>query len=161
MEVSATHASSLDPIRGLVPARSTSVWLVQAEGGTWRVSADALSFRPVLPPASDATLVVQGWVSLLAACEPNSAAQLQVSANLYGPAGLVKAPCEARGTWTAGAPIGLDRTPDARAFLAAFGPEVGSWARLVPVRGPGNTFLAAVAPVGDSWQVMGVAVAGS
>src|SRR5688500_4318040 len=114
--------------------------------------------RPVLPAESAATAAVQGWVSSLAACDQPSALRLQVGPTLYGPESLVQAPCATRGTWTAGAPVGLDRTPDPRAFLAAFGPEVGTWARLVPVQGPGSRFLAAVAPMGDGWQVMGVAV---
>ena len=160
IDLSATHVPSLDSIRGLIPARSASVWLVRREGETYRVSSDPLSFRPVLPAEAQATDVVQGWVSLLAACDAPAAAQLQVAPRLYGPTGLVSAPCEKRGTWTAGRPVGLDRTPDARVFLAAFGPEVGTWARLVPVSGPDSRFLAAVAPMGDGWQVMGVAVEG-
>jgi hypothetical protein len=158
VDMAATHRPSLDSIRGLVPGRSTSVWLARRERDTWRVSADALSFRPVTPADAAATDVVQGWVNLLAACDTTGAAQLQVAPNLYGPAGLVKAPCEARGTWTAGEATGLDGTSDPRAFLAAFGPEVGRWARLVPVQGANSRFLAAVAPMGDGWQVMGVAV---
>jgi hypothetical protein len=160
VDLSATHTPSLDPIRGLVPARSTSTWLVRLENDAWRVSADPLAFRPVLPPDAEATAAVQGWVSLLAACDAPAAAALQVTANLYGPASLSRTPCEKRGIWTAGEPSGLDRTPDPRAFLAAFGPEVGTWARLVPVQGPDGRFLAAVAPMGDGWQVMGVAVDG-
>ncbi len=157
VDLTATHRPSLDSIRGLVPARSTSVWLVRREGDSWRVSADPLTFRPVMPADASATTVVQRWVGLLAACDQASAAALQVTANLYGPASLVRAPCEAKGTWTAGPPVGLDRAPDPRAFLAAFGADVGTWARLVPVNGPGGKFLAAVAPLGDGWQVMGVA----
>jgi hypothetical protein len=103
---------------------------------------------------------VQGWVSRLAACDTPGATGLQVGASLYGPAALVQAPCQKRGTWTAGTPVGLDKTPDPKVFLAAFGPDVASWARLVPVSGPGSNFLAAVAPMGDGWQVMGVAVGG-
>lgn len=160
VELSATHTSSLDPIRGLVPSRSTSVWLVRLENDAYRVSANPLAFRPVLPGDASATAAVQGWVNLLAACDTSAAAALQVTANLYGPAGLVRTPCETRGTWTAGEPTGLDRSPDPRVFLAAFGPEAGTWARLVPVRGPSGGFLAAVAPMGDGWQVMGVAVDG-
>jgi len=160
VDLSATHRPSLDAIRGLVPARSTSVWLVRPEGDTWRVSADPLTFRPVLPAEAGATDVVQRWVSLLAACNAPDAAGLQVAANLYGPSSLVQAPCATHGAWTAGPPTGLDRTPDPRAFLAAFGPEVATWARLVPVQGQGSRFLAAVAPMGDGWQVMGVAVDG-
>jgi hypothetical protein len=158
VDLSATHTSSLDPIRGLVPARSTSVWLVRLENDAYRVSVDPLAFRPVLPGDASATAAVQGWVNLLAACDTAAAAALQVSPNLYGPAALARTPCETRGPWTAGEPAGLDRSPDPRAFLAAFGPEVGTWARLVPVRGPAGGFLAAVAPMGDGWQVMGVAV---
>lgn len=158
IEVSATHRPSLDSIRGLIPGRSQSLRLVSREGDAWRVAADPVSFRPVLPAEATATDAVQGWVTKLAACDASGAAQLQVSANLYGPASLVRTPCEKRGTWTAGAPVGLDRAPDPKVFLAAFGPEVGTWARLVPVRGPGSAFLAAVAPMGDGWQVMGVAV---
>jgi hypothetical protein len=160
VELAATHTSSLDPIRGLVPARSTSLWLVRMENDAWRVAVDPLAFRPVLPADASATAAVQGWVDLLAACDAPAAATLQVTPNLYGPAGLARTPCEARGAWTAGEPTGLDRSPDPRAFLAAFGPEVGTWARLVPVRGPNRSFLAAVAPMGDGWQVMGVAVDG-
>jgi hypothetical protein len=160
VDVTATHHPSLDAIRGLVPARSTSVWLVRREGDTWRMSSDPLTLRPILPAEADATRVVQGWLTLMAACDATGAAGLQVAPSLYGPAGLVKAPCEKHGTWTAGQPVGLDRTPDPRAFLAAFGPEVGTWARLVPVSGPDSRFLAAVAPMGDGWQVMGVAVEG-
>jgi hypothetical protein len=160
VDVSATHRPSLDSIRGLVPARSASVWLVRRENDAWRVSSDPLTFRPILPAEADATRAVQSWLTAMAACDASGAAQLQVAPNLYGPAGLVKAPCEKHGAWTAGPPVGLDRTPDPRAFLAAFGPEVGTWARLVPVSGPDSRFLAAVAPMGDGWQVMGVAVEG-
>lgn len=158
VDLAATHRPSLDAVRGLVPGRSTSVWLVRKEADGWRVSADPLTSRPILPAEAGATDAVQGWVSSLAACDQASAANMQVSPSLYGPESLVQAPCAKRGTWTAGAPVGLDRTPDPRAFLAAFGPEVGTWARLVPVQGPDSRFLAAVAPMGDGWQVMGVAV---
>jgi hypothetical protein len=160
VDVSATHRPSLDSIRGLTPARSASRWLARQEGGAWRVSAEPVSFRPVLPAEQGAKVVVQSWVSLLATCDASAAAQLQVGPHLYGPSSLVTTPCETRGTWTAGEPVGLDRAPDPRTFLAAFGPGVGAWARLVPVQGPGSRFLAAVAPMGDGWQVMGVAVEG-
>ncbi len=159
-DVAATHHSSLDPFRGLVPARSKSTWEVRREGNAWRVGAEPVSFHPVLPADASAIPVVQSWVTDLAACDSARAASLQVSAALYGPAGLAQAPCAKRGMWTTGTPVGIDGTPDPKAFLAAFGPEVGTWARLVPVQGPGMKFLAAVAPVGDSWQVMGVAVEG-
>ena len=160
VDVSATHRPSLDATRGLVPARSRSVWLVGSESQGWRVAADPAWFRPDIPAEAAATTAVQAWVILLAECDSSGAAQLQVRADLYGPAGLVRRPCEKRGAWTAGDPVALDQAPDPRVFLAAFGPEVGTWARLVPVHGPESSFLAAVAPIGDGWRVMGVAVDG-
>ncbi len=160
IDVSATHKPSLDPFRGLVPARSQSVWEVRREAAGWRVGSEPVRFTPLLPADASAGPVVQDWVSRLAACDTAGAASLQVTASLYGPAGLVRAPCEEHGAWTAGQAEGLDHTSDPKAFLAAFGPEVGTWARLVPVQGPGMKFLAALAPLGDSWQVMGVALDG-
>jgi hypothetical protein len=160
VDVTATHKPSLDSIRGLVPSRSQSVWQVRRETDAWRVGADPVSFRPVLPAEGPATDVVQAWVGMLAACDTPGAERLQVRPNLYGPSGLVRQPCEERGTWTAGTPVGFERAPDPKVFLAAFGSDVGAWARLVPVHGPRSSFLAAVAPMGDGWQVMGVAVGG-
>lgn len=160
VDLTATHTPSLDSIRGLVPARSQSVWLVSRESGAWRVSADPVTFRPVLPTEAGITPLVQAWVDRLAACDTAGARTSQVTLNLYGPASLVQAPCQQKGTWKAGAPVTLDKTPDPKVFLAAFGPEVGTWARLVPVRGATSSFLAAVAPIGDGWQVMGVAIGG-
>ena len=75
VDLAATHESSLDATRGLVPARSTSVWLARLENDTWRVFADPLTFRPVLPPDAAATDAVQGWVGALAACDTTVAVQ--------------------------------------------------------------------------------------
>ncbi|MDQ2826486.1 MAG: hypothetical protein M3Y04_05965 [Actinomycetota bacterium] len=160
VDVAATHKPSLDPFRGLVPARSQSVWEIRREAAGWRVGSAPITFKPVLPADASAGPLVQDWVTKLAACDTAGAASFQVTPNLYGPAGLVRAPCDEHGTWTAGKAEGLDHTSDPKVFLAAFGPEVGIWARLVPVQGPGMKFLAAVAPMGDGWQVMGVAVDG-
>jgi hypothetical protein len=40
-------------------------------------------------------------------------------------------------------------------FVTAFGPETGSWARVVPVTAP-VSLRAVVAPIGDEWVVVGV-----
>jgi hypothetical protein len=59
-----------------------------------------------------------------------------------------------------GATTALDDSHDVRAYLAAFGPGITSWGRLVPVQGPTSRFLAAVGPLGDDWRVLGVLVDG-
>ena len=158
VEVVATHRPSLDAVRGLVPGSSRSLWQIRRESAGWRVAAEALSVRPILPPDTAATDAVRSWVDRLAACDRDGAASLQVGSYLYGPSTLVDAPCEKRGGWTVGTAVTLDQATDSKDFLAAFGPAVGGWARLVPVEGSDLRFFAAVAPIGDTWRVMGVAV---
>jgi hypothetical protein len=84
-----------------------------------------------------------------------SAAGLQAGAELYGPADLAELPCRERGRWTVAAPEGFDAAVEPEAYVAAFGPEVGSWARLVPVQGPRTRFSVVVGPLGDAWRVLG------
>lgn len=160
IEVAATHRPSLDPVRGLVPGRSRSLWRASREGEAWRVGAQPERAVPVLPPDADAAVAVSGWVARLQACDGPGAVAQQAGDYLYGPADFVQAPCDSKGAWKVGDPVGLDRTPDPKDYLAAFGPGVGGWTRLVPVDGPGSRFFAVVAPIGDAWQVMGVAVRG-
>ena len=84
-------------------------------------------------------------------------AALEGVPNLTGPEDLLGAPCSERGAWmVAGAPVTLDRAPDTESFVEAYGPDVGTWMRLVPVYGPRTHFLVAVAPLGDAWRVIGV-----
>ncbi len=157
IEVTSSQTPSLDPARGLVPARSRNLWSVDRQGERWRVGAEPVSVVPILPDDRGATTTVTAWVDRLRACDPPGAASLQVDDYLYGPAAFVSAPCRQQGSWTVGDPAGLDATGDPRDFVAAFGPAVGTWARAVPVEGPGIRFLAVVAPMGDAWQVVGVA----
>jgi len=157
IEVTSQQHPSLDPTRGLVPARSRGLWVVERRGGLWRVGAEPASVVPILPAEAGATLTVTDWVGRLQACDRPAAASFQVGTYLYGPADYVRAPCEQKGAWTVGDPTGLDSAGDARDLVAAFGAGVGSWARLVPVEGPKSAFFAVVAPMGDAWQVVGVA----
>ena len=83
------------------------------------------------------------------------AAGLQAGAELYGPADLAELPCTERGRWTVAAPEGFDAAVEPEAYVAAFGPEVGAWARLVPVQGPRTRFSVVVGPLGDAWRVLG------
>ena len=50
---------------------------------------------------------------------------------------------------------------DVESFIAAFGPDLAEWARIVAVDGPRGAdggFFAVVAPVGDDWRVLGTAI---
>jgi hypothetical protein len=157
IEVTSTQRPALDPIRGFVPARSRSLWPVERREGVWRVGADPVSLVPVLPDANEAVGAVGGWVNRLRACDRAGAASSQVSQYLYGPRSFVEAPCQRSGSWTVGDVAGLDAAADPADLVAAFGPGVDGWARLVAVEGPGTRFYAVVAPMGEGWQVAGVA----
>jgi hypothetical protein len=150
-----THPAAIDPFAGLVPARTVEVWRARSEGGGWRVAAEAVSVRAELPSDQRAPDAVTAWVQRLIGCDRQGATRLQVGADLYGPADLAEAPCEQRGRWTVGGPRSFDEAAEPEAYVAAFGPDVGSWARLVPVQGPDTRFHVVVGPLGDAWRVLG------
>jgi hypothetical protein len=153
--VELTHPPSIDPFAGLVPARTVEVWRARAEGGGWRVAGDPVSVRADLPSDRRAPDAVTAWMQRLIGCDRRGAAALQPGGALYGPADLAEAPCRLRGRWTVGGPQRFDQAAEPEAYVAAFCPEVGSWARLVPVQGPGTRFHVVVGPLGDAWRVLG------
>jgi hypothetical protein len=153
--VELTHPAAIDPFAGLVPARTVEVWRARSEDGGWRVAADPVSVRADLPSDQRAPDAVTAWVQRLIGCDRQGAAALQAGAELYGPADLAEAPCKQRGRWTVAAPRRLEEAAEPEAYVAAFGPEVGSWARLVPVQGPDARFHVVVGPLGDAWRVLG------
>jgi hypothetical protein len=150
-----SHPATIDPFAGLVPARTVEVWRASRQDGGWRVAADPVSVRADLPDDGRAPEAVTAWVQRLLGCDRQGAAGLQAGSELYGPADLPELPCRERGRWTVAAPEGFDAAVEPEAYVAAFGPEVGSWARLVPVQGPGARFSVVVGPVGDAWRVLG------
>jgi hypothetical protein len=153
--VTLAHPAAIDPFTGLVPARTVEVWRASRQDGRWRVAADPLSVRADLPGDGRAGAAVTAWVGRLLGCDRAGAAALQAGAELYGPADLPELPCRQRGRWTVAAPEGFDAAVEPEAYVAAFGPEVGAWARLVPVQGPRARFSVVVGPVGDAWRVLG------
>jgi hypothetical protein len=153
--VTLAHRPAIDPFAGLVPARTVEVWRASRQDGRWRVAADPVSVRAELPGDDRAPEAVTAWVERLLGCDGQGAAALQAGPELYGPADLAGLPCRTRGRWTVAAPEGFDAAVEPEAYVAAFGPEVGSWARLVPVQGPGARFSVVVGPLGDAWRVLG------
>jgi hypothetical protein len=153
--VTVTHPAAVDPFAGLTPGRTVERWQARREAGRWRVAADPVSVDAVLPGDASAPAAVQAWVDRLERCDTAGAAALQATAELYGAADLAGVPCREHGTWKVSATRGFDRADDPQPYLSAFGPEVQTWARLVPVQGPKTRFTAVVAPLGDTWRVLG------
>ena len=153
--VRVAHPAAIDPFAGLVPASTVELWRARSEGGHWRVAADPVSVRAQLPSDHGAPEAVTSWVRRLLACDRQGAAGLQAVTDLYGPGDLAELPCKERGRWTVAAPQGFDAAVEPEAYVATFGPEVNSWARLVPVQGPRTRFSVVVGPLGDTWRVLG------
>ncbi len=150
------HPASIDPYAGLVPGRTLEVWRTHKEAGGWRVASDPSSVQALLPSDRLAPGAVNSWVGKLVGCDQQGAAGLQVDADLYGQASLAQAPCKLHGHWTAAAAQPFSAVSDPTPYVAAFGAEVSSWARVIPVQGPGSHFAAVVGPLGDGWRVIGV-----
>jgi hypothetical protein len=129
---------------------------VHQEGGHWRVDPDPVDVVPVLPGDIKAEDVVRAWVAGMQACDTRRAQALQLTPLLYGPIRLGNAPCTEHGAWNVGATDTFANAPDDGTYVAAFGPGIASWGRLVPVTGPRSSFFAAVGPLGDDWRVLGV-----
>lgn len=155
VDVEVTQPAELDPFVGLVPAHASAVWSARLEDGHWRVAAAPSEVDPILPADASATPVVQSWLDRLAACDTAGARPSQAADYLYGPVGFYERPCRQHLQLHAGPARPLDASIDDATLVAAFGPDVRGWARAVPVEGPDH-FLAAVAPLGDGWRVIGV-----
>ncbi len=145
--------AGLDPIAGLTPAHARATWVAVPEDGGWRVAYAPSTLEPIYPPESGAVTAARAWVSDRQACRPGK----QWNGPLLGVGAVSRAEslCHAQGTPRLGAVGGLPDTPGDESFLSAFGPDVGSWARVASVKAP-VAMNVVTAPVGESWLVIGV-----
>jgi hypothetical protein len=145
-----TFEPGLDETRGLVPARADATWIAVAEDGGWRVAHSERRVTPTYPDATGAVSAAETWVRARVACR----AEAEYDGGLVGNAGAVAALCKARGPVEVGAVTNLEPRVGVEPFLAAFGPQALSWARVVPVARP-VPLAVVLAPVADRWVVVG------
>ncbi|MEY2474941.1 MAG: hypothetical protein QOG87_256 [Actinomycetota bacterium] len=97
------------------------------------------------PTAADdgaALATVTLWLAALGDCNPSTASHFQRAADVV-PDSLAQQLCEDGGAWGATSPA-----------------ADGAATRRVPVEGPGEPFVAVVAPVGDTWRVLTIETQG-
>lgn len=143
--------SGLDPVLGLVPARATGEWKVVEEDEGWRVAFADSALTPQYPSEEGVAGAVQAWAQARRDCR----VEAQYDGALLGAPDLAERLCETGGELALGEPGPLSDGEDTTVLLDAFGPEVFSWARVVPLLAP-VPMQVVTAPVGDRWQVIGV-----
>lgn len=165
LTVRANRAPSITPFRGFVPAESTERWRVERSAAGWRVRGGVpQSVEPDLPTDGLAVTAAQRWVDAASRCDP-AAVALQVERVLVGASEIANDICKAKAEWTTSRIRPLAEVSDVTAFVAAFGPSVGRWARGVEVTSPGaggtDRFTVVLGPVGPEWRVIGLTTATS
>ncbi len=146
-----TFEPGLDEVMGLVAERTRVTWATSEEGGSWGVDLDASTLEPLHPSDDGAPAAVAAWAEAHQACEPDPRTW---EGNLRGSPALAESLCGAPGAVEVGPALPLSAV-DAAPFLAAFGPDASTWARVVPVTAP-VPLRAVVAPIGQEWLVIGV-----
>ncbi len=139
----------LDPVIGLVPGTATATWVMRPEDGGWRVAYSESTVTAQYPSADTAAAAARIWIADRTGCGARARAAL------LGTGALADALCAARGPVQVGLPLPLQPTESSDPFLAAYGPDVFSWAQVVPVMAPAHVG-AVLAPLGSRWRVIGL-----
>ena len=139
----------LDSVVGLVPAAATATWVVLAEDGGWRVDFAESTLTPQYPSPDAAPAAARAWVGDHGGCHGRA------RAGLLGVGSLADEVCAARGSVRVGTAVALEPGESSGPFLAAYGPDVFTWARVVPVTSPARAG-AVLAPLGPRWRVIGL-----
>lgn len=140
----------LDQIQGLVTERVRVTWATSDDGGSWGVDLAGSTQEPLYPSDESAPAAVREWAEGHQDCGTPRTWE----GNLQGSPTLAERLCGVAGEVEVGPALPLGPV-DAGPFLAAFGPEVGEWARVVAVTAPVE-LRAVVAPIGQEWLVIGV-----
>jgi hypothetical protein len=141
----------LDETVGYVPARATVTWTTRPEDGGYRVAFSEIETKPVLPSDASAVPAATAWVEARQSCQAGAT----YPGNLLGQPTLADALCHAPGTYRAVAATALETFRDPTLLLDAFGPGAPLFVRVVRMDGP-TPFEVALAPLGETWQVVGL-----
>lgn len=146
-----TLVSSLNEFTGLTPASGRATWTVGEEDGGWRVRYSDSVLEPRYPDDAPVVDTALAWASARQSCDPAPPEHER----MLGIPRLGLALCGSDGRISAGEMADLPEGADAEVFLSAYGPDVYSWSRVVPLAGP-VPMRVVLAPIGDAWQVIGI-----
>lgn len=148
---------SLDEVRGLVSGPARVRWHVTEDPNGWRVSLARSTIEPVYPDEALVVPAARRWLEA-GPCDP-AAVSLPNVTFLGSRRDLLGGLCE-RGASVVGGAGPVDDQRALTDLVAAFGPGVQRWARVVSVDGAVPARLV-LAPVGEDWTVVDVIAAGA
>jgi hypothetical protein len=143
--------AGLDFVTGDTAPRADADLVALPEDGGWRVAYARSRITPQYAPDAGAADAARSWASWRQRCHTDG----EMAGGLLGATYVADRLCHSRGAVETGAVTELPDSPAVEPFLAAFGPEVGEWARIVPLQSP-VAMDVVTAPVGESWLVIGV-----
>jgi hypothetical protein len=149
------HEPALDPFKGLSLARENQRFTGRHEAAGWLVDGDP-DVEPLLPPDPLAVEAATAWVAAVQACDRAKAAGLQAVPNLFGSADGANGLCGKQGPVTPGAVERLTAGVASADIVAQYSTDALEWARVVRITSPA-AFGVVLAPLGDRWQVLGLA----
>lgn len=155
VEVGVERRPAIDPFVGFVAAEAVETWMARLDDGKWRVEDRPTGIDPLVPPDDQARGVVSEWLRYSQDCDAKAAESLQVEPVLYGVAELAEALCDDGTTPSAGEIEEFDPEAEGAGALAAFGPGIDLWARVVDVAGD-RPFRLTLAPLGADWRVLAI-----
>src|SRR4051812_11663284 len=151
------HKPGLDPFTGLAVAKEHQSWRGGEGAGGYLVDGGA-TLPPEDPPHDGAKPATLAWARAVQACDQAKAESQQAANPLFGsqPAaagGL----CHSTGDITVGAVSKLPPGPTSQDLVAQYSSDALEWARSVAVTAPSGSFHVLLAPIGTTWQVVGLA----
>ena len=143
---------TLDTTNGLIAPTAKLSFVTHREQGRWYVSMNDIVVTQHYPVDDAASVSAsQGWLAARQQCRSTN----EWTA-LYGNGApdLVQRLCNGHGKLEVSATVQPYRQrADGAQLLAAFGPAIGAWARVVQVQGP-TQFDLVLAPIGARWVVI-------
>jgi hypothetical protein len=149
------HEPGLDPFVGLSPARERQTWMTEKEGAGYLLDAQP-EVDALIPPDETARAAALSWAEALQACDSPRAKALQAVPYLFGQSDGPARLCGAKGEVSAATAGRLSPGPRSADIVGQYGSDALSWARTVKVTVPGASFTTVLAPLGDTWKVLGV-----
>jgi len=151
------HKPGLDPFTGLAVAKERQSWRGVKVAGGFLVDGEP-TFQPEYPPDDSAKPAALAWAQAVQACDQAKAEAQQAAHPLFGsqPAAAGQL-CHSTGQITAGPATKLPPGPTSSDLIAQYSSDALEWARSVPVTAPSGSFHVLLAPIGDGWQVIGLA----